>query len=272
MDFISGKLAVTARQDAAGEEAVIMDEQVYFTASEQQDEAALYADLHSRLGKLEASVVVDSEGLDKIREAAAGFRLSLEEWNEIKLRIDWLERLYNVSEELEGDVSPLEASQLLSSLAPVQACPLKAELMAKLQTMTSDSIEDAMQRALAEAGDDFVNLGSVGREFVLAKAGEDVERIRELSRELESVVSELSNVETAALLVGKMETLPLQSLQQLSSDHKITVAGKLLEQHDWNGLAALDRSIGKLVHQLDEEQSVSKETLEAVEIKKYIQE
>lgn len=268
MDFISPKLTVKADKAVTGTDVKSGDEEVFFTASEQYDEAVLYEELNRRLKALEKSLEEDSHELESIRQKAAAFRLYVEEHNEVLTRIEWLERLYRAKECLEREAAPDEAARLLVELAPVQSSPMKNALLEKLSAVRSEAQSIVMEKAMVEAGEVFVNLGKYGRQWVLEQVGTDgtMDEVRKSAAELETSVEELNGAEDSVELQNRLDQLPLHSFHELSSVQKAAVAKQLLSSNsNWGGLAALEREIGHWV-----KKAAGKETIEAADLEKYI--
>lgn len=274
MDFKSDKLAVIAKTKDLVNPSEIVDEPVYFTATEHQDEKELFKTLNGRLAKLEASLAMDQQELESIRQTLAGFRLHFEEQKEIKLRVEWIKRLYEVYGTFESvkAMGAKEINENLWKLRSVQSCPLKNELIAKLKVLDKELKDDSMIMALQEAGEEFKNLGKTGREFILYEVEEEasMEVIRKLSMELEVSVRRLKSLKTIEELLHHLEKIPLKSYQNLTFERKRVVAEHLLIHKEWNGLASLDHSIEQIRRQIVEKETVLKETILAAEMGKYM--
>lgn len=246
---------------------------VRFTFTGSIDESNLYNDINKRLSILETSLEIDKEELNAIQQENDNFRASIEEKEEVMLRIDWLRRLYEVKEAIQSVETKEHAEQLRTKIASVQTCPMKNELLAKLDSLVkslpSEQTEqpqlspeqELMEKAIVEAGDAFINLGRAGREYVindlLKKLGGDVPvaSIQEAVSALEEQVARLAGIDDVEELQTQLETLPLSNYSRLSSERKQTVAEKLIENRQWKGLASLDR----LIHQLDAKLSAVEE-------------
>jgi hypothetical protein len=246
---------------------------VRFTDTESVDERNLYSNLNKRLTILETSLEIDKKELNAIQQESDSFRVSIEEKEEVMLRIDWLRRLYEVKEAIQSVETKEHAEQLRTKIASVQTCPMKNELLAKLDSLVkslpSEQTEqpqlspeqELMEKAIVEAGDAFINLGRAGREYVVTKVIEEfgkdvpVASIQEAVSALEEQVARLAGIDDVEELQTQLETLPLSNYSRLSSERKQTVAEKLIENRQWKGLASLDR----LIHQLDAKLSVAEE-------------
>lgn len=254
-----------------------------FTYTGSIDEKKLYHAISTRLIALETSLDINRAELEAINNMAKEFQTITDEKDEVLLRIDWLHRLYQTKEEI-GFVDTKEKAKYLSRLlAHVQTCPLKKQLMVELdlleQTLPEEKIavivpsinEQIMERAIEEIGELFINLGKVGREFVitsvLEKFGDNanVDNVKESAFSIEQRVSVLSKVTDPAELIASLEQLPLQSFVDLNNDRKEEVAKRLFEQNKWNGLAALDRRIIQLVRAIsidDRKQEVAENNIQ----------
>lgn len=121
--------------------------------------------------------------------------------------------------------------------------------------------EKLMEFAIEKVGDDFINLGKAGREYVindlLKKLGEvvPVESIQEAVSTLEHQVSSLAEINDVQELQVQLKTLPLSNYRLLSSERKQMIAEQLIESNQWKGLASLDR----LIHQQDAKLSAAEE-------------
>lgn len=217
--------------------------------------------------------MIDKESLQAIKEGVKNLLLLFDEKEELLLRINWLGRLYKVQQELEDVQTKEEAQKLLRHISPCQTSPLKKQLTTELETLVeslpSEQVEEVqmtseevlMEFAIGNAGDDFINLGSAGREHVvndlLGKFGEDVPlaTIQEAVSALVRQVDSLAEIEDPQALQGQLETLPLSNYLGLSSERKQMVAEQLIENRQWKGLASLDR----LIRQLDAKLSAAEE-------------
>lgn len=122
MDLMSSLPAAKAN---FGLTEVPVEENVYFTYSDQRNEKELFRELNGRLGHLEAVFDIEREELDDIRQEADGFRLHTDEQQEVLRRVDWLDRLYQVKVQIAGVKTPDQAAKLGALLAPVQHCSIK---------------------------------------------------------------------------------------------------------------------------------------------------
>lgn len=246
---------------------------VRFTFTGSVDERNLYSNLNKRLSILETSLEIDKEELNAIQQESDSFRVSIEEKEEVLLRIDWLRRLYEVKEAIQSVETKEHAEQLRTKIASVQTCPMKNELLVKLDSLVkslpSEQTEqpqlspeqELMEKAIVEAGDAFINLGRAGREYVVTKVIEEfggdvpVASIQEAVSALEEQVARLAGIDDVEELQTQLETLPLSNYSRLSSERKQMVADQLIENKQWKGLASLDR----LIHQLDAKLSAAEE-------------
>lgn len=251
----------------------VSSQDVHFTYIENMDERKIYNDINKKLSILETSLEIDKEELNRIKQETDSFRVYLDDKAEVLLRIDWLQRLYKVKENLPSVDSKEAAERLRKTIASVQTCPLKNELMATLeslaQSLPSEQTEQSqlspeqelMEKAIVEAGDAFINLGRAGREYVVTKVIEEfgkdvpVASIQEAVSALEEQVARLAGIDDVEELQTQLETLPLSNYSRLSSERKQTVAEKLIENRQWKGLSSLDR----LIHQLDAKLSAAEE-------------
>ena len=247
MELISSVPITKAEQYAP--DSIRVSQEVYFTFSAKVDERALFRKVNSQLGRLEGSLEIDWPQLEKVREAAAGFLLDIEAREETQRRVDWLERLYRVKEQSESIRSPKQARQLLAMLASVQQCPLKKVISEKLLVFEQVEQKSLMERALKEAGEEFINLGKIGRQFVITRMGKDdnIEQVRKFSQELEHSVEALKELKSAEKMIKALHHLPLKSFPELPVAQKAAIAESLINSGNWNGLADLDRRIAKIV-------------------------
>lgn len=238
--------------------------EIYYTAYESQDEKEIYDLLNKGLTKLETATMLHEEDLAAIEAAAEDIVLSIELKEEIVLRIDWMKRLYEAQQDLSTISTVNEAQQLRSLIAPVQTCPLKGRLSTELteiiatlpnvsKQVEKSAFDQLMEHAINQAGEEFINLGSVGRaqvvEELLSKNGPEasVESIQVATAKLEQQVVELQGITHLRDMKRKLEALPLPSFAQLAEERKDLVTSKLIENSTWLGLASLDR----MIHQLN---------------------
>ncbi|KAB7706671.1 hypothetical protein F9802_10790 [Bacillus aerolatus] len=266
----------------AFKESPVSTENIYFTFEENIDEQILYRKLNERLSALESSVKTNNQELAFIHQAAGSFKMALEEKEEVIIRIDWLRRLYEAKEAISSVDTKEEADYLRRLIASVQTCPMKNELVEKIDSL-EQSLPSGMQapvelsrhqklmeKAIREAGDVFINLGKTGREHVITGVLErfgnqaNVERVKEQSATLEESVKSLLEVKGSAELISRLEQLPLASFSELSIGRKKALAERLLKNGNWDGLASIDRMIVRL------DQGIKKEEQECEEAKNKI--
>ncbi len=254
----------------------------YYTVTAGKDETPFYQELNQRLTQLETSTDIHEDELQAIEYASADLIINIEAHEEVELRIDWLERLYDVKGALPSVSTFKEAERLRTMLSPVQTCPLKSELLTALDRLAEsipveneppslNAHDQVMKFAIEQAGDGFINLGKAGRERVvkdvLIKFGEDVPvaSIQEAVSTLEDQVAGLAEIEDAQTLQAQLEALPLSNYSRLSSERKQMVAEHLIKTRQWKGLASLDR----LIHQLDTKQSAAEEQEQLATVNDY---
>jgi len=239
-------------------------EGVRFTFHENKDEHKIYNDINKRLGVLETSLEMDVEELTSIHKATDSFRIAIDEKEEVLLRVNWLRRLYEVKEVVQSVGAKEYAERLRTMIASVQTCPMKNELMDELNSLVaslpSEQIEQVqlspeqglMAKAIEEAGEAFINLGKVGREFVVSDAlkqfdkKETIEAVREHTKALEQRVEALTDIKESNGLISQLESLPIPSFNALPTERNGRIAETLIENNKWNGLASLDRMIAHL--------------------------
>ncbi|WLV24387.1 hypothetical protein QR721_12195 [Aciduricibacillus chroicocephali] len=240
---------------------------ITFSTTEKSDEEALYQQLNIFLAKYEKSTETDKLAIAKIRENTRKLQVLVNEKEELYLRINWLERLYKVEEEIENVQTKGEVEMLQQIISDVQTCPLKIKLQRRLELIdilplqvekTSEGL--FMDRAIEEIGSDFINLGTAGREAVIDSAVNegflDMEKVRQQTRELESKAVQLQTCESVKQMIVMLDTLPLSSWKELSAKWKLRIAINLIEEEQsWNGLAMLDRIIHQQVSRMDAEQN-----------------
>lgn len=251
-------------------DALLADKKFNYTSMAVSDEMALYNAINVRLIELEKALEIDTAVLQSIIEDTSKMMIQLDEKEELFLRINWLERLLKVEQEIDDVETYDQANELHRYIFNCQTSPLKKQLQDRLEellaTLPQEVIEktDAeilMEKAIENAGDDFINLGKAGREHVindlLEKFGEDVPvaSIQEAVSALEHEVNALSEIEDVQGLQDQLETLPLSNYPRLSLERKQIVVEQLIENRQWKGLSSLDR----LVRQLDAKLSATEE-------------
>lgn len=249
-------------------------EEVTLTYTENKDEEKLYKELSHRLIELERSLEVNKEELQLISELANSFQTSIDEKEEILLRIDWLNRLYRVKEEVTEIYTNEKAKQLRRLLSPVQTCPLKKQLMEQIDILEKSLPEEKipvtqeqqlMERAIEEIGADFINLGKAGRDFVISEVLEQfgdnatMENVKTSTLALEQRVKDLLTVNDPTKLLNQLENLPLKLFSEFKNDRKEAIVNRLMQHKKWNGLAALDRIIVQLNRAITAEQKKKEE-------------
>lgn len=250
--------------------ASVLDESLKYTSTIVVDEIGLYEDLNIRLMELEKALDIDVEALQSIIDDTSKMMIRWGEKNELLLRINWLERLLKVQQEINNVTTYKQADELRIYISSCQTSPLKKQLQERLddllealpqESIEKTDIEQLMNFAIENVGDDFINLGKSGREEVINRlytqfgVNVPVNKIQDEVTALEEKVARLVKVEDIQILRDQLETLPLSNYPRLSSERKQVVTEQLMESRQWKGLASLDR----LIHQLDIKQRVAEE-------------
>ncbi|MDV2886378.1 hypothetical protein RYX45_14405 [Alkalihalophilus pseudofirmus] len=252
------------------------DLEITYTSCAYED--ALYHNMIRALIDIEKSLEVDNAKLASVKEMFSEFRgTKRDKKEEILQRIDWVQSLYKAKENIESIESLEEAKQFRRIISGVQTCPMKQQLMAKIveleQSLSQPDLipteisseQRLMAKAGEEAGDVFINLGKVGREFVITDVirqfGESASlvNVKEIAEGLEQRVKALSEETNKNKLLMKLEQLPLASFVELNKDRKEVIVERLIKQSKWSGLATLDRQITQV------DRSIAKEEQEKSE-------
>ncbi|PIC80025.1 hypothetical protein CSV75_08630 [Sporosarcina sp. P18a] len=236
---------------------------IYYTALEGRDERRVYNELNERLTCLETDTTLHEADLATIEEDASAIIISIELIEEIQLRMDWMNRLYEVRHSLSSTNTLSDMERLRSLIAPVQTCPLKALLTAELENritsllvetkqIKKSAFDELMEQAIEQAGEGFINLGAAGRAHVVEKLLVDpgvvasIDMVQQASTDLERQVTELHDAVSIEDLLVKLEALPLAAFTLLSEEEKGVVASKLEKASVWQGLASLNQMIDQL--------------------------
>lgn len=270
-----------ASSAVAGIEPLLLDKKIQYTFMENADEGKLYNELNERLITLEVLLTIAREVLNTIEDDAKGLRLFVDEKEEVLMRIDWLERLDEVQQELDDVQTKEEAQKLLRLIAPCQTSPLKKQLTAQLETLAeslpSEQVEEVqmtdaevlMEKAVEEAGDTFINLGKAGRDSVIADVldqygkNASIDVVQELTQTLEQRVKALKEVKESSELIEQLDSLPLQQLANIPTEYEEEVLEKLLSTPNWNGLFHLDRLILQYTKQIEHQHTPVQEGVQA---------
>lgn len=248
-----------------------------YTAKEGKDETPIYEELNDRLMQLETSTELHEEELNAIEESSVELVVSIDAKKEVQLRIDWLKRLYDVRKTLPSVFTVTEIERLRTMLSSVQTCPLKSELLTRLDCLTvslsaetvpiiKSKFDLLMEIAIEQAGEDFINLGKAGRDSVIAdvlkqsvKKQATIEAVQEHSKALEERVEALTAINESKELIEQLDILPLTSFHALPAERRGRIAEDLLENNKWIGLASLDRMIAHLDRAITNEEQQQEE-------------
>lgn len=254
-----------------------------FTITESIDEKKLFDTINTKLIALETKIEIDIVELNAISKMVEEFRIAIDEKEELHLRIDWLKRLYQAKEEIQAVDNKEKAKRLRKLIISVQTCPLKQQLLSKLDELEQSLNEEnailaefsreqqLMEKAIKEAGDVFINLGKVGREFVIASVlqqfGErtSMDSVKENAVAIEQRVTMLAELNDPDEMISCLKQLPLSSFNQLKTSIKEEIAKRLIDHNKWNGLSALDRQIvhlEKVINNEERKQEEAKYTIE----------
>ncbi|PID21743.1 hypothetical protein CSV61_08565 [Sporosarcina sp. P3] len=236
---------------------------IYYTALEGRDERKVYNELNERLTLIETVTTLHEADLAAIEEDASAIIVSIELKEEIQLRIEWMKRLYEVQYSLSFPNTLSDLERLRSLIVPVQTCPLKVVLVAELENriaslpvetkqIKESALDELMEQAIEQAGEEFINLGAAGRAHVVEKLLVDrgalvsIDMVQQASVSLERQVTELHDSLNIEDFRMKLEALPLPVFTHLSEEQKDIVASKLQDSNVWQGLASLNRMIDQL--------------------------
>lgn len=242
-----------------------------FTFTQFIDEGKLYSEINNELIKLETSTELNSIGLEKIIRLSEQLQGEQEWKEEVLSRIDWLHRLYKAKAEMGSVGTKEELKQLRVLVAPVQTCPLKTQMLAEIDSLeASMSLEDTskeqtgfellMEKAVNEVGKEFINLGKVGREYVITEVliqegnQATTAHVQTLAGQLEQRVLLLSGIEDRAELIAELDQLPLAFFASLHEAKKERVAEALIQEKGWTGLFSLERKITQISNAIDREE------------------
>ena len=263
-------------------EPLLINGDIKYSFMESTNEGKLYEDLNERLTILEVSLTIDIEALHAIIEDTKGFRLLIGEKEEVLIRTSWLERLKQVQQELVDVQTKGDAQKLMGLISTCQTSPLKSQLVSQLDQLSkslpskeSESVQitDAeilMEKAVEEAGDTFINLGTAGRASVitdvLKQFGEKstVEAVQKHTTALEQRVEALTSTTEANELIKQLDSLPIPFFDALPAERKARIAETLIENNKWSGLASLNRMIAhldKAITNEEQQREESKNTL-----------
>lgn len=203
-------------------DALLADKKFNYTSMAVSDEMALYNTINVRLIELQKALNIDLDVLQAIIEDTSQMVFRWDEKEELLLRINWLNRLYKVQQEIDEVTTHDRAKELHSHISTCQTSPLKKQLQDRLDDLLSTlpkeviektAKEKLMEFAIEKVGDDFINLGRAGREYVindlLKKLGEDVPvaSIQETVSTLEEQVARLAEIDDVQALQDQLDTL-----------------------------------------------------------------
>lgn len=264
----------------------LIDEQLSFNnikfSSTENIDGHIYEKSNNRLIKLEQSLKVNEKKLQQINSLVDKIKTSINKKEEILLRINWLTRLYKVKGKIEKTETIEEVRQLERLLTSVQTCPLKKQLLNEIKRIKKllpikDELlkeeDQLMERAINDIGNRFINLGKVGRKFIIESAlkqyGKQVstKRIISLLEQLEQQVDLLFTIEGKNEMMTKLNELPIQHFNHLNREHQKLIVEQLMVNKNWNGLAALDRQIKHLDKTITKELEEAKKTNESADHK-----
>ncbi|BAK17770.1 succinate dehydrogenase/fumarate reductase, flavoprotein subunit [Solibacillus silvestris StLB046] len=232
------------------------------TSTEVMDEAPLYKQLSKQLIELETTTDYTVEQVQPIREFAEKMFLNIDEKAELLMRCDWLEVMKSIEQDIVTYNSIESVNAAKRQLGKVQTCPLKNELKVKLDELEAQfatakvlsAKEQLVEDIFATGNKTFINLGTGGREFVLAevlKATSSVELAIAKAEALEVQVQAAKHSTNVEELKAKLETLPLVHLANVPVEYEQEVLQKLLDQPTWNGLFNLDLLIRQYAVQVE---------------------
>lgn len=232
------------------------------TSTEVMDEAPLYKQLSKQLIELETTTDYTIKQIQPIREIVENMLLKIDEKAELLMRCDWLEVMKSIEQDLTTYNSLKGVQAAKSQLGRVQTCPLKNELKAKLDELEAQfettkilsTKEQLIEDIFATGNETFINLGTAGREYVLAEVFKEtpsVELAIAKAEALEAQVQAAKQSTTVEELKAKLQALPLAHLANVPAEYEQEVLQKLLDQPTWNGLFNLDLLIRQYTAQVE---------------------
>ncbi len=244
-------------------------EGIRFTAYKNEDENTFYQSLDQQLRMLENENKIETEKLTVIEQAANELTFAIEEKEDMLRRIKWLWLLHETRGGLNALQTREEVSTVKYALSEVQASPLKTQLMTELDQLAQSlptkerSFKDQlMEMAFEQAGEDFINLGKVGRTFIierlLAEGSTTVEAIQIETDRLNEIVASLCATTDAAEFLAQIEQLPLTSYAKILPHRREALIHRLMKENDWHDLLALDHKISQIDRKLAKEEVVQK--------------
>ncbi|MDH4619984.1 hypothetical protein [Brevibacillus sp. AY1] len=117
-----------------------------------------------------------------------------------------------------------------------------------------------MEKGINEAGDEFINLGKAGREYVITEVlrqeGDQATtaHVQALATQLEQRVLTLSEVSDRMELIAELDQLPLSTFSSLQEVKRERVAEALIQEKEWTGLFSLERKITQISNAIDREE------------------
>jgi hypothetical protein len=248
----------------------VVGNELKYTFTEKIDEEKLYSDITMKLSFLEKSDTKDKGKLELVASLAGGFQTAFIKKEEILLRIEWLNRLYKVQEEINSAGTKDQVKELKKYLSVVQTCPLKKQLVEKLNNIELSLFQEEtapvsfnnllMTKSIESAGASFLNLGKMGREFVINDVirgfglNASVEKVAECAEALEESVKRLLEIQDTAKLINQLEKLPLPAFTSLKAASKKAVVTYLIKNAKWNGLLDLDNAISEINNDINKEE------------------
>lgn len=247
----------------------------FFTYTENIDEQKLYNELSKRLIALELSLEVNNKELNDIESLIKDMHIVLTYKNELLLRLEWMNRLYQAKEKIASAGTTDKAREVKKLITPVQTCPLKTDILKELDSLektfrTEDAAvmsreQNLMMKSVEEAGEEFNNLGKAGRDYVISEAfaefGSDatIKRVKEITSLLEERANGLAYIKDKEVFLKKLRKLPLTNLSFISDDRLEVVIERLIQNKTWTGLASLDRVIKQVDKNIKQQERIKEE-------------
>ncbi|WP_067730234.1 hypothetical protein [Oceanobacillus damuensis] len=252
------------------------DDKYYVTYTAKIDEQKLYNELSNRLGTLELSLNINIKELNDIEILVNDIHISIDLKDELLFRINWVNKLYLAKEKIAFIDSMDKAKEVNRLITPVQICPLKTSIMKELDTFVkslSDEYtapemspeQNLMAKSIEEAGNEFINLGKTGREYVVAEVidkyhnGATVEAVKEKTTALEDSIKELTDRKDKKVLLETLKKIPLVNFATIPTERIDIILDQLIQSEPWNGLASLDRLIKQLDRNITHQERVKAE-------------
>lgn len=243
-----------------------------FTSEWAINEDNIYKALNERLMLIERSLNPSIEEIGKVESDSQQIQLLVDERHNLSLRIKGVRSLLVAKEQMSKFRFSNEVKAMIQSISFVSDSPLKQEIGDHLQILSEQLPEDKqdfhetpiarlMNIAIEEAGNDFINHGKNGREYIVNKVflelGKDASprAIQLEAQNLKNDIEKLFGLDSSIEVLNCMIRLPLKNYHNLTLSMQEEIAKRIQTKEKVAELFSLEMLIENIFDEIEDEKN-----------------